>query len=116
MQYHYPTPQEAGIHIPPQVRKQLFDAGFRHGLEGGAVERVEYLRFSFRMGVRAAKLYLRKVRRAQSIIEFPQRWKFRIKADFDIHQPRSDRHKSATLMKIIKRREKNEPHRSFGIY
>ena len=78
MQYHYPTPHEAGIHIPTAVRKHLFKAGFRHGLEGGGFERVEYLRFSFRLGVRTAKLYLREVRRSRGIIEFPQRWKFRV--------------------------------------
>ncbi len=80
MPYHYPTPCEAGVDIPPQVREQLFNAGFRHGLEGGSLEQTDCLRFSFRMGVRAAKLYLRRVRRSQGIIEFPQRWKFRIRA------------------------------------
>ena len=81
MQYHYPLPDEVGIEKPPLARKQMFNDGFRYGLKGGRFERIEYFRFSFRMGVRAAKLYLR--RRSQGIIEFPQRWKFRVKACFN---------------------------------
>lgn len=81
MQYHYPTPQEAGIEIPAAARKHLFKAGFRHGLQGGGLERTEYLRFSFRLGLRTAKLYLREVRRSRGIIDFPQKWKFRVRAD-----------------------------------
>ena len=82
MQYHYPLPSEVGIKIPPRVRRQVFNDGFRHGLKGGGFERIPYVRFSFRMGVRAAKLYLRRVRRSQGIIEFPQVWKFRVLAEF----------------------------------
>ena len=94
MQYHYPTPGEAGISIPPLARKKIFKAGFRHGLEGGGLDQVEHLRFSFRMGVRAAKLYLREVRRSQGILEFPQRWKLRVKTDFDAHTLPQKRRKS----------------------
>jgi len=90
MRREYPTPSEAGISIPPLVREQLCNAGFRHGLKGGSLDRAEYLRFSFRMGVRAAKLYLRHVRRARDIIDFPQRWKIRVSADFEPDEPARD--------------------------
>ena len=94
MQYHYPTPGEAGIKIPPLVRKKLFNAGFRHGLEGGGLDQTAHLRFSFRMGLRAAKLYLREVRRSQGIIDFPQRWKIHVKAYFECNQHAHKRRKS----------------------
>ncbi len=80
MQYYYPLPSEFGIRTPPRVRQQAFNDGFRHGLKGGGLEQTGYARFSFRMGVRAAKLYLRRLRRSHGIIDFPQRWKFRIRA------------------------------------
>ena len=80
MQYRYPTPSEAGVDIPPVVHEKLFNEGFRYGLEGGSLDKPACMRFSFRMGVRAAKFYLRQVRRSQGIIEFPQCWKFRIRA------------------------------------
>lgn len=94
MQYHYPTPGEAGVDIPTEVRQQLFKAGFRHGLEGGKVERIEHMRYSFRMGLRAAKLYLRRVRRSQGIIEFPGRLKFRVKVTDKPPAPLSQKRKS----------------------
>jgi len=80
MQHDYPNPQEAGIRIPPHVKEERFRAGFRHGLKGGQLNRVEYMRLSFREGFRAAKLYLREVRRSRNILEFPARWHVRITA------------------------------------
>ncbi len=77
METSYPDPQEAGIRIPPHVKEELFCAGFRHGLKGGQLDKVEYMRLSFREGFRASKLYLREVRRARGIIEFPARWRVR---------------------------------------
>jgi hypothetical protein len=78
MDIRYPSPEEAGIRVPPHLKQERFYAGFRHGLEGGQLNRVEYLRLSFREGFRAAKLYLREVRRRQGILEMPLRWKVRI--------------------------------------
>jgi len=78
MDIRYPSPEEAGIRVPPHLKQERFCAGFRHGLEGGQLNRVEYLRLSFREGFRAAKLYLREVRRRQGILEMPLRWKVRI--------------------------------------
>ena len=78
MDNRYPSPEEAGIRVPPHLEQERFCAGFRHGLEGGQLNRVEYLRLSFREGFRAAKLYLREVRRRQGILEMPLRWKVRI--------------------------------------
>lgn len=76
----YPSPQEAGIRIPSHVMEDRFCAGFRHGLEGGHLDKVEYMRLSFREGYRASKLYLREVRRSRGILEFPTRWRIRMKA------------------------------------
>ena len=76
----YPTPQQAGIRIPSHLIKDRFCAGFQHGLKGGQLYEVEYLRLSFREGFRAAKLYLRQVRRSRGILDFPVRWRVRTKA------------------------------------
>ena len=76
----YPSPQEAGVRIPFHVKKDCFYAGFRHGLSGGQLDRVEYMKLSFREGFRASKLYLRELRRSQGILEFPARWKVRMRA------------------------------------
>lgn len=76
----YPSPQDAGIRIPPHLKEDRFCAGFEHGLRGGQLNKAEYLRLSFREGYRASKLYLREVRRARGIIEFPARWKVRLRA------------------------------------
>jgi hypothetical protein len=37
------------------------------------------MRLSFREGYRAAKLYLRALRRSRGILEFPARWRVRMK-------------------------------------
>lgn len=79
MENTYPTPQEAGIRIPRHLMKDRFCAGFYHGLKGGHLDEVEYMRLSFREGFRAAKLYLREVRRSRGILEFPVRWRLRMK-------------------------------------
>jgi hypothetical protein len=80
MENRYPSPQEAGIRIPSHVKQDRFCAGFRHGLDGGQLDRVEYMKLSFREGFRASKLYLRELRRSQGILEFPARWKVRMRA------------------------------------
>ena len=71
----YPTPQQAGIRNPSHLIKDRFCAGFMHGLKGGHLHEVEYLRLSFREGFRAAKLYLREVRHSRGILDLPVRWK-----------------------------------------
>lgn len=78
--YHYPTPREAGVRIPPHVNAGLFCAGFEHGLKGGQLVRTEYMRLSFREGFRASRLYLREVRRIRGVLEFPTRWRVRMNA------------------------------------
>ena len=80
MTYSYPEPEEVGIRIPPHVQKEHFCAGFRHGLQGGQLDRVEYMKQSFREGFRASRLYLRELRRARGILEFPTRWRIRLRA------------------------------------
>ncbi len=75
-----PEPQELGIRIPRTLIKDRFRSGFRHALQGGQLNRVEYLRLSFREGYRAGKLYLRDLRRAQGIVNFPLQGKMRFRA------------------------------------
>lgn len=88
----YPTPDEAGVRIPRSLRADRFAAGFEHGLAGRKLDRPEYFRESFRMGFRAAKLYLRRLRRQQGLIEFPQKMKFRVCAIWPPKQPTQKRH------------------------
>ncbi len=80
MKYRYPDPQEVGIRIPPYLMKDRFCAGFRHGLRGGQLDRIEYFRLSFRAGFRTAKLYLREVRRRQGVLDLPARYRFKLRA------------------------------------
>jgi hypothetical protein len=75
----YPNPQDVGIKIPPNLQKDRYCAGFEHGLKGGQLDRVEYLKQSFREGFRASKLYLRELRRSRGILHFPTRWRMRMK-------------------------------------
>lgn len=76
----YPQPQDVGIEIPRTLRRDRFCRGFEHGLRGGQLDRVEYFRLSFRLGFRAAKLYLREVRRQRGILQFPTRQRVRLKS------------------------------------
>jgi len=50
MENRYPSPQQAGVRIPSHVKKDRFCAGFRHGLTGGHLDKVEYMKLSFREG------------------------------------------------------------------
>ena len=76
----YPTPRDIDLKIPPDLRESRFNAGFEHALKGGHLTEVEYFRRSFRLGFRAAKLYLREVRRRRGILDFPLRARFRVRA------------------------------------
>lgn len=78
--YHYPSPVEAGVRIPPYIIADRFRAGFDHGLKGGQLDHVEYFRRSFRLGFRAAKVYLREVRRQRGVLQFPTRYRMRLRA------------------------------------
>lgn len=80
MPRRYPNPAETGIRIPPHLMMDRFTAGFEHALKGGQLNRVEYFRRSFRLGFRAAKLYVREVRRRRGILELPARYRMRIRA------------------------------------
>lgn len=84
--HRYPTPRQAGVKIPPHLLADRFCAGFQHALTGGQLDHVEYFRRSFRLGFRAAKLYLREVRRHRGILQFPARYRFRLTA----HWPHID--------------------------
>jgi len=79
MEDSYPKPGDAGVRIPSHLKKERFCAGFRHGLKGGHLDKVEYMRLSFREGYRASKIYLRSLRRSRGILEFPARWRVRIR-------------------------------------
>ncbi len=80
MKHSYPTPQALDLKIPPDLRENRFNAGFEHALKGGHLTHAEYFRRSFRLGFRAAKLYLRELRRQRGILDFPMRARFRLKA------------------------------------
>ena len=80
MDNNYPTPQDACVRIHQHMKTDRFCAGFKHGLKGGHLDKVEYMRLSFREGYRAAKLYLRELRRSRGILEFPARWRMRMRA------------------------------------
>ncbi len=79
----YPKPRQIGLLIPAPIIESRFNAGFEHALKGGHLTDVEYFRRSFRFGFRAAKLYLRQVRRARGILEFPFRARVRLRAVWD---------------------------------
>ena len=78
MAYQYPSPQDVGIKVPADLIKDRFCAGFDHGLRGGQLDHVEYFRRSFRLGFRAAKLWLRHERRRRGVIDFPARYRMRL--------------------------------------
>ena len=80
MNFHYPTPDELGLRIPPTLRRDRFNRGFAHALQGGHLDKLEYFRKSFRLGFRAAKLFLRDERRRRGILQFPMRARFRQRA------------------------------------
>lgn len=80
MTYRYPSPPEAGVRIPSHLIADRFSAGFNRGLKGGQLDDVEYFRRSFRLGFRAAKLYLREVRRQRGVLQFPARYRMRLRA------------------------------------
>ncbi|HEY5682048.1 MAG TPA: hypothetical protein VIR61_00040 [Sulfuricaulis sp.] len=80
MPHAYPTPRNIGLRAPACLREARFNAGFEHALKGGHLTEVEYFRRSFRLGFRAAKLYLREVRRSRGLLDFPMRTRFRIRA------------------------------------
>ena len=76
----YPSPRDIGLKIPADLRKNRFNAGFEHALKGGHLTEAEYFRRLFRMGFRAAKLFLRKVRRRRGILDFPMRARIRLRS------------------------------------
>ncbi len=77
MTYDYPTPRDLGIRIPRNLVAARYQSGFRHALEGGQITAVEHLKLSFREGFRAGKGYVRALRRARSVVDFPLRAKIR---------------------------------------
>lgn len=75
----YPSPQDVGIKVPSHLVADRFRAGFGHALRGGQLDHVEYFRRSFRLGFRAAKLYLREVRRSRGVLQFPGPQRLRLR-------------------------------------
>jgi len=80
MQYDYPNPEHVGIRPDPDLIPERFRAGFRHALRGQPLSDPDHLRRSFREGFRAAKLFLREVRRQRGILQFPVRGRIRCRA------------------------------------
>lgn len=81
MQHTYPEPQDVGINIPTHLRTDRFCNGFKHALKGGQITEVKQLRLSFREGYRAGKLYLRDLRKAMGIVNFPIQGRIRFSAN-----------------------------------
>ena len=79
MKHRYPTPQEVGIAPPKSLKHDLFNAGFDHAMRGGNLTHRDHLKLSFRQGFRAAKLYLRELRKTQGVYQFPLQGKIRMK-------------------------------------
>ena len=79
MEADYPEPGEVGIRIPPHLKQDRFRDGFKHGLKGGQLDKAIYMRLSFREGYRAAKIYLRQLRRSRGILDFPASWRVRMR-------------------------------------
>ena len=75
----FPSLEELGIRIPTHLKHERFTCGFNHALKGGQLDQIEYFRLSFREGYRVGKLYLRAVRRARGILEFPMKAKVRFR-------------------------------------
>ena len=76
MTHNYPTLEDAGILIPPNVKEDLFREGWDHSIRGGHLTDINnHFKKSFRYGFRTAKLYLNEVRKAQGIIPFPMKGK-----------------------------------------
>lgn len=80
MKHSHLTPQEVGLKVSRSLKKQVFEAGFEHAMKGGQLDHVEYFRLSFREGFRAAKLYLRALRKRQGVVNFPMQGRFKFKA------------------------------------
>lgn len=80
MKYGYPKPQDVGVKIPVYLEPERFCAGFEHALKGGQLHSdVKNLRLSFREGYRAAKIYLKGLRRRQGLVEFPVRGRIKLR-------------------------------------
>lgn len=77
--FKLPTPTEVGFDNKAIPNKAKYDAGFEHALKGAPLRDFQY---SFRMGFRAGKLFLKEERKRRGIIDFPQKLKFNIKSKF----------------------------------
>ena len=75
-----PNPWDVGIAIPAHLRRDRYCAGFEHAMRGGQLNRVEYFRRSFRLGFRAAKMFLREVRRQRGVLAYSSRFKLKLKS------------------------------------
>ncbi|MDH5545150.1 MAG: hypothetical protein OEZ43_06120 [Gammaproteobacteria bacterium] len=79
MNYQYPKPRDVGIAIPIHLRANRFEAGFHHALKGLHLTKPEHLTLSFREGYRAAKFYLKWLRKQQGVHEFPLQGKLKFR-------------------------------------
>lgn len=68
-----------GIKCPAGVKEDLYAEGYRHALAGGNLTHVTHLKYSFREGFRAGKLFLRERRASTGIIDFPMKGKIKVK-------------------------------------
>ena len=72
--HNLPSPEEMGISIPVNLNPESYMAGFQHGLTSNTLTAGQ-MKLSFRMGFRAAKLYLREAAKKAGKYE-PQNWQF----------------------------------------
>jgi hypothetical protein len=78
--YQLKLATEPEVIAPASLHKDRYQAGFAHALKGGQLDQIEYFKLSFREGFRAAKLYMRSLRRKEGIIEYPLRGRLKMKA------------------------------------
>lgn len=76
-----PLPTEVGVVVPAAINQEMYQQGWEHGLVSNLLTKPEQLKASFRAGFRAAKLYLRELRKQKGIHVLPlqARIKFRPK-------------------------------------
>jgi len=71
-------PEEVRIQIPKSVNRQLYEAGFEHGMKSN---NLSIFKASYSAGFRAAKLYLKELREQQGVVHFPFKGKINFKVD-----------------------------------
>ena len=80
MRYTLRTLEDAGVKLTPDLTEDRLCAEDEHALKGGQLSGAECFRRSFRLGYRAAKLYVRQLHKQQGILSFPIQGRLKIRA------------------------------------